>query len=100
MTFWSAPIKRIKFNDLMALIGGQGWIRTSVRKTGQIYSLLPLTTRPPVHIFVRGIMCLHEGRSRRRSSPMAKRPLPVNASSGKGGQKLLFSCTGTYNVFT
>jgi hypothetical protein len=30
-------------------IGGQGWIRTSVRKTGQIYSLLPLTTRPPVH---------------------------------------------------
>jgi hypothetical protein len=33
------------------VIGGQGWIRTSVRKTGQIYSLLPLTTRPPVHIF-------------------------------------------------
>ena len=32
------------------VIGGQGWIRTSVRKTGQIYSLLPLTTRPPVHI--------------------------------------------------
>src|SRR3546814_21179291 len=28
--------------------GGQGWIRTSVRKPGQIYSLLPLTTRPPV----------------------------------------------------
>ena len=27
--------------------GGQGWIRTSVRKPGQIYSLLPLTTRPP-----------------------------------------------------
>jgi hypothetical protein len=38
------------------VIGGQGWIRTSVRKTGQIYSLLPLTTRPPVHIFARGIM--------------------------------------------
>ena len=33
------------------VIGGQGWIRTSVRKTGQIYSLLPLTTRPPVHVF-------------------------------------------------
>src|SRR5207253_123320 len=29
--------------------GGQGWTRTSVRKPGQIYSLLPLTTRPPVH---------------------------------------------------
>ena len=28
--------------------GGQGWIRTSVGKTRQIYSLLPLTTRPPV----------------------------------------------------
>ena len=28
--------------------GGQGWIRTSVRSRGQIYSLLPLTTRPPV----------------------------------------------------
>ena len=30
--------------------GGQGWIRTSVRLRGQIYSLLPLTTRPPVHM--------------------------------------------------
>lgn len=29
--------------------GGRGWIRTSVRICGQIYSLLPLTTRPPVH---------------------------------------------------
>ena len=29
--------------------GGEGWIRTSVRKPGQIYSLLPLTTRPPLH---------------------------------------------------
>src|ERR1700754_2764384 len=29
-------------------LGGQGWIRTSVRSRGQIYSLLPLTTRPPV----------------------------------------------------
>ncbi len=27
--------------------GGRGWIRTSVRSRGQIYSLLPLTTRPP-----------------------------------------------------
>ena len=31
--------------------GGQGRIRTSVaRKERQIYSLLPLTTRPPVHL--------------------------------------------------
>src|SRR6218665_4059920 len=28
--------------------GGGGWIRTSVRVSGQIYSLLPLTTRPPL----------------------------------------------------
>src|SRR3546814_18221971 len=28
---------------------GQGWIQTRVRSRGQIYSLLPLTTRPPVH---------------------------------------------------
>jgi hypothetical protein len=30
------------------LAGGGGWIRTSVRVSGQIYSLLPLTTRPPL----------------------------------------------------
>jgi hypothetical protein len=29
--------------------GGEGWIRTSVRLRGQIYSLLPLTSRPPLH---------------------------------------------------
>ena len=33
--------------------GGQGWIRTSVRLRGQIYSLLPLTTRPPVQVLSR-----------------------------------------------
>ena len=42
---------RIKSGFGERKIGGQGWIRTSVRKTGQIYSLLPLTTRPPVHFF-------------------------------------------------
>ena len=30
------------------MVGGEGWIRTSVRLRGQIYSLLPLTTRPPL----------------------------------------------------
>ena len=29
--------------------GGEGWIRTSVGVNRQIYSLLPLTTRPPLH---------------------------------------------------
>ena len=32
-----------------SIAGGGGWIRTSVRVSGQIYSLLPLTTRPPLH---------------------------------------------------
>ena len=39
--------------------GGEGWIRTSVRLRGQIYSLLPLTTRPP----------LHEGRNLQAGAP-------------------------------
>jgi hypothetical protein len=30
------------------IAGGEGWIRTSVLVRGQIYSLLPLTTRPPL----------------------------------------------------
>jgi hypothetical protein len=30
------------------IAGGGGWIRTSVLVRGQIYSLLPLTTRPPL----------------------------------------------------
>src|SRR3982751_1376016 len=38
------PRFRTKHRD-----GGEGWIRTSVRLRGQIYSLLPLTTRPPLH---------------------------------------------------
>ena len=29
--------------------GGESWIRTSVLVRGQIYSLLPLTTRPSLH---------------------------------------------------
>ena len=29
--------------------GGEGWIRTTELIRGQIYSLLPLTTRPPLH---------------------------------------------------
>ena len=37
--------------------GGEGWIRTSVRLRGQIYSLLPLTTRPPLHRGQAGAPC-------------------------------------------
>ena len=32
--------------------GGQGWIRTSVLVREQIYSLPPLTTRPPTHVLL------------------------------------------------
>ncbi|VXC64167.1 hypothetical protein SPHINGOAX6_30247 [Sphingomonas sp. AX6] len=49
--------------------GGQGWIRTSVRLHGQIYSLLPLTTRPPVHW----------GRHLGERRPLPMRPACVNA---------------------
>ena len=38
--------------------GGQGWIRTSVHLREQIYSLPPLTTRPPTHRRFRGAGCL------------------------------------------
>jgi len=48
--------------------GGEGWIRTSVRLRGQIYSLLPLTTRPPLQV--------------RQARHVAARPKPVNAFHG------------------
>ena len=35
--------------NLSGLIGGWGWIRTSVRVSEQIYSLPPLATRTPIH---------------------------------------------------
>ena len=39
----------IQANNSSIINGGEGWIRTSVLVRGQIYSLLPLTTRPPLH---------------------------------------------------
>ena len=42
--------------EALAKAGGEGWIRTSVRLRGQIYSLLPLTTRPPLHEVMRARM--------------------------------------------
>ena len=33
-------------------VGGQRWIRTIVLRREQIYSLPPLATRPPAHIFI------------------------------------------------
>ena len=55
--------------------GGQGWIRTSVRLRGQIYSLLPLTTRPPVQMAGRT--------SRVAARQMAALGDAVNAEEGR-----------------
>jgi hypothetical protein len=57
--------------------GGEGWIRTSVRLRGQIYSLLPLTTRPP----------LQAGQARH----MATRFDAVNLGEGAGRHLLRFA---------
>ena len=81
------------------VIGGQGWIRTSVRKTGQIYSLLPLTTRPPVHFFD-GALCQSiragpdEEAAQWRNGPCLSMP-----QVGKGPISSSFSSTGVSNVF-
>jgi hypothetical protein len=40
--------------------GGQGWIRTSVGVSQQIYSLPPLATRAPTHCALRGAGCMRE----------------------------------------
>ena len=42
------PMSSTYFTQLPANFGGGDWIRTSVLIRGQIYSLLPLTTRPPL----------------------------------------------------
>src|SRR5208283_5460725 len=61
LNFWSAIVVAARIastayapkathNRFIRKPGAQGRIRTSVaRKERQIYSLLPLTTRPPVH---------------------------------------------------
>ena len=73
------------------VIGGQGWIRTSVRKTGQIYSLLPLTTRPPVHIFV-GASCfgMRAGPAE-EAAQWRKGPCLSMPQVGKGPERPLFN---------
>ena len=50
--FWMIFVSICSISSNRYVIGGQGWIRTIVRSRGQIYSLVPLTTRPPTHIFV------------------------------------------------
>ena len=59
MTFRSRTLYQLSYNGQTKSMhdktnGGQGRIRTSVaRKERQIYSLLPLTTRPPVRLATR-----------------------------------------------
>ena len=45
---WPAAAASNFKTRILAAAGGGGWIRTSVLVRGQIYSLLPLTTRPPL----------------------------------------------------
>lgn len=48
LAFASALHITFKRSAKSKFAGGEGWIRTSVLVRGQIYSLLPLTTRPPL----------------------------------------------------
>ena len=75
----------------------RGWIRTSVRLRGQIYSLLPLTTRPPLqgrqarHMAAR-LRCVNALRRstcqlplHRRQSRHPDRRLPVSSGARRRG---------------
>ena len=53
--------------------GGGGWIRTSVRSRGQIYSLVPLTTRPPLHRVPSGRDLTGLSESCKKQSQLAER---------------------------
>ena len=57
MTFRSRTLYQPSYNGLPKIhdkTGGRGRIRTSVaRKERQVYSLLPLTARPPVQTIAR-----------------------------------------------
>ena len=59
--------------------GGGGWIRTSVRRSGQIYSLLDLTTLPPLHDTQRAEPKAAPQPARRRPEPCAA---PILGKSG------------------
>jgi hypothetical protein len=68
--------------------GGGGWIRTSVRLRGQIYSLLPLTTRPPL-LRARNQSCrLVSRRAKWRRAPVKSTP---GSSWFAGGEQRLRS---------
>jgi hypothetical protein len=48
LSAWKAEVLPLNYARSVSFYGGGGgWIRTSVLVRGQIYSLLPLTTRPP-----------------------------------------------------
>src|SRR6185369_16359159 len=72
--------------------GGEGWIRTSVRLRGQIYSLLPLTTRPPLQV--------KAGAPHGGASVPCQRGLPAEApdgaaaGAGEGNRTLVVSLEG------
>jgi 23S rRNA (guanosine2251-2'-O)-methyltransferase len=77
------------------MAGGRGWIRTSVRSRGQIYSLLPLATRPPFQqrsrAFSAGPLCKWAAP---KTGCIVTRPKPLKPHSAlgpaKGGAKGAF----------
>ena len=65
--------------------GGRGWIRTSVRSRGQIYSLLPLTTRPPFHGAISQGAIVPASRSHRNGISRATVDAPSRAETWTDG---------------
>ena len=72
---WKAKVLPLNYSrSALKGAGGGGWIRTSVGVNRQIYSLLPLTTRPP----------LREGR-KRAIVPQPQRAGKQSAAFARGG---------------
>lgn len=71
--------------------GGQGWIRTSVRSRGQIYSLLPLTTRPPLLRQARNYSTELAARNRSRQQDGQRLCRPYESPPNR--RRLGWSCT-------
>src|SRR5689334_10799768 len=86
--------------------GGEGWIRTSVRLRGQIYSLLPLTTRPPLQVQAgaphggAGAACQRIGTAcrpasrRSRALQISTAPGLSKFGAGEGNRTLVVSLEG------
>ena len=80
---WKAKVLPLNYSrSALKGAGGGGWIRTSVGVNRQIYSLLPLTTRPP----------LREGR--KRAIMPQPRPGGKRRSAFAGGKVCMLATGG------